>query len=102
MIVVARPLLEHVNELVGREVVTSDFVHAFLHVAAADCADSSPVVVVRLHDVPLGSAEKFNVGGSDTVTRDDGTFIGVIAREGVVRRSDLRLSCKFVECATVG
>lgn len=101
MLVVAWPLSEYVHKRLPIKALATHIVEAFVNVGAAECAHASPVVVVSLRNIPLLTAQHFNVSGAQAVAGDDGSFVGLVARERVVRRSDLVSRRELVKGASV-
>lgn len=83
------------------EIVTTNGVHALVHILASESADTSPVVIVGLGDVPLLSAEHLDVCRAESVTGNNGTLVGIVTRDSIVGGGDLGLSREFIEGASI-
>ena len=75
MLVVAGPLLKHVDHSGSGNVGLTDGVHGLADIAASDGADAGPVVVVGLGKEPIIFADHVNVGNAITIAGNDGTLV---------------------------
>jgi hypothetical protein len=84
VIVVAWPLSKDIGEFLSSDVIFSNGIHAFPHIAASQSADSSPVIIIGLCNKPLLLAKNVNVSSAESVSCDNSALVCLITGKGIV------------------
>jgi hypothetical protein len=102
VLVVGRPLEQDVGELLWGDVVSTDGVHVVLHPLASNVADTGPVIIISLRNVPVIRGQIINMSRSKSILGNNGTLLILGAGNSEIGGCNLRSVSQHLEGAIIG
>ena len=101
LLIIRGPLEKDICELLWGNLVSADGIHAVSDILASDCANTSPVIVVSLGNIPVIRTEQVDMNGTHSILGDNSTLPVLRASNCKIRGSDLGSIGKLLEGAII-